>query len=287
MRKDITSDTPKSILRAIENLSNAVKNNMHDNGDYLKDGLIYCGKCNTKKQRVLVTPWGQSIVYCLCKCEIAERNKELEEERKKEEFRYIENLKIAGLRDRNITNFTFENAKNNTYIEKAKRYCNNWETIYKNNNGLLLWGDVGTGKTFVASCIANYLLQKKVTVMMTSLIKITNDLQGFNIANKNEYMDNLNKFKLLILDDLGAERQSDYALEQVFNVIDSRYKNEQPVIITTNLTLTELKNPTDQKYKRIYDRILEMCVPLKFEGTSQRLEKSKDKLEALRKILGG
>lgn len=270
----------------LENLSNTVKGNMQDNSDYVKDGLLYCGSCNTKKQRVLVTPWGQSIVYCLCKCETEKRNKELEEERKEEEMRYIENLKIAGLQDKDMFNCTFEKAKNDVYIEKAMKYCENWQAIYENNNGLLLWGDVGTGKTFVAGCIANYLLQSRVPVMMTSLIKIINDLQGFNIADKNEYMNNLNKFKLLILDDLGAERQSEYALEQIFNVIDNRYKNGQPVIITTNLTLTELKNPQDTKYKRIYDRILEMCVPLKFSGTSKRIERSNEKLNVLKSILG-
>ena len=276
-----------NIEKVIECINGIVKNNMQDNIDYVKDGLLYCGNCNTKKQRVLVTPWGQSIVYCLCKCEVEKRNKELEEERKKEEMRYIESLKIAGLQDKDIFNYTFEKAKNDVYIEKARKYCENWQAIYENNNGLLLWGDVGTGKTFVAGCIANYLLQNRVPVMMTSLIKIINDLQGFNITDKNEYMNNLNKFKLLILDDLGAERQSEYALEQVFNVIDNRYKNGQPVIITTNLTLTELKNPQDIKYKRIYDRVLEMCVPLKFEGASKRITRSKEKLNILKDILGG
>ena len=105
----------------------------------------------------------------------------------------------------------------------------------------MFWGDVGTGKTFVAGCIANYLLQQRISVLITSLSKIINDLQGFSIQDKNDYLESLNRFKLLILDDLGAERQSDFALEQVFNVIDSRYKNGQPIIITTNLTLTEIK----------------------------------------------
>ena len=271
----------------IENLSNRVKENMQDNNDYLKEGLLYCGNCNTKKQKVLNTPWGQSIVYCLCKCETEKRNKRLEEERYQEELRYIERLKVASIQDKEIHNYTFENAKNDKYIEKAKKYCENWKVIYKNNNGLLFWGDVGTGKTFVAGCIANYLLQQRISVLITSLSKIINDLQGFSIQDKNDYLESLNRFKLLILDDLGAERQSDFALEQVFNVIDSRYKNGQPIIITTNLTLTEIKNPIDTKYKRIYDRILEMCVPLKFEGISKRSQKSKEKLNILKDILGG
>lgn len=274
-----------NLEREIKNLSNKVKENMQDNNDYMHEGLLYCGNCRTKKQKVLNMPWGQSIVYCLCKCEKEKRDKRLKEEQLKEELRYIERLKIAGIQDKEIYSYTFEKAENDKYIEKAKKYCENWEKIYKNNNGLLLWGDVGTGKTFVAGCIANYLLQHRIPVLVTSLSKIINDLQGFGIQDKNEYLDSLNKFKLLVLDDLGAERQSDFALEQVFNVIDNRYKNGQPVIITTNLSLTELKEPKDMKYKRIYDRILEMCVPLKFEGESKRPKKSKDKLDILRDIL--
>ena len=274
-----------NLEEAVENISNNVKNNMQENDDYMKDGLLYCGNCNTKKQRVLNTPWSQSIVYCLCECEVEKRNKRLVEERRKEELRYIENLKVSGIHDKNIYNYTFANADNDVYIKKAKKYCENWEEIYKNNNGLLLWGDVGTGKTFIAGCIANELIENRVSVLMTSLSKIINDLQGFGLTDKNAYLNSINRFKLLILDDLGAERQSDFALEQVFSVIDSRYKNGQPVIITTNLSLNELKNPTDTKYKRIYDRILEMCVPLKFEGNSKRVEKSKEKFNVLKNIL--
>lgn len=268
----------------LEKLSQKAQSNMQDQGDYIENGLLQCGKCHTTKECVVQLFGQNKIVYCLCKCEKEKRDKELAEYLRDEELRHIEQLKISGIQDRNIYNFTFENAEENSYINKAKKYCKNWEEIYKNNNGLLLWGDVGTGKTFMAGCIANELIKNKVPVMMTSLVKIINNLQGFVIADKNEYLNSLNRFNLLILDDLGAERQSDFALEQVFNVIDSRYKSGKPVIITTNLSLQELKNPSDIKYKRIYDRILEMCVPLQFKGESKRKEKSQAKLNVLKEL---
>lgn len=271
----------------IEEISNKVKNNMKDNEDYIKNGLLYCGKCNTPKQCEIQVLDKNKTVYCLCKCEKEERNREYEKYLKDEELRYIEDLKISGLQDKNIYNFTFENAKADKYIEIAKKYCNNWEEAYTNNNGLLFWGDVGTGKTFVAGCIANELIKNKIPVMMTSLVKIINNLQGFTIEDKNEYLDSLNKFELLILDDLGAERQSEFALEQVFNVIDNRYKIGKPLILTTNLTVPDLKSPIDIKYKRIYDRILEMCAPIKFEGKSKRENKAKEKFNFLKQLIGG
>ena len=64
----------------------------------------------------------------------------------------------------------------------------------------------------------------------------------------------------------------DYAMEQMFFVIDSRYRSRKPMIITTNLKLAELKNPPDLAHARIYDRILERCAPILFDGKNFREE---------------
>ncbi len=77
---------------------------------------------------------------------------------------------------------------------------------------------------------------------------------------------------LLIIDDLGVERSTEYAMEQMFFVIDSRYRSRRPMIITTNLKLSELKNPPDLAHARIYDRILERCAPILFDGKNFREE---------------
>ena len=71
----------------------------------------------------------------------------------------------------------------------------------------------------------------------------------------------LNTAKLLIIDDLGAERGTDYALEKVYNIIDSRYLSGKPLILTTNMTLKDMQESEDIRYRRIYDRIFEMCFP--------------------------
>ena len=75
-----------------------------------------------------------------------------------------------------------------------------------------------------------------------------------------------------IIDDLGVERSTEYAMEQMFFVIDSRYRSRRPMIITTNLKLAELKNPPDLAHARIYDRILERCAPILFDGKNFREE---------------
>ena len=69
-----------------------------------------------------------------------------------------------------------------------------------------------------------------------------------------------------------GERSTEYAMEQMFFVIDSRYRSRRPMIITTNLKLAELKNPPDLAHARIYDRILERCAPILFDGKNFREE---------------
>lgn len=276
------------MMQVLDNLNEKMEQNAIKNeSDYIKNGLLYCGKCNTAKQCEVEILNQKKKYYCICKCEAEKRDKEIKLQEEMEEKRKIEALKTKGLQDREAINWNFANADTNKYIEKAKIYCNNWKEMYENNIGLIFWGDVGTGKTFVAGCIANYLLDKKIPVLMTNFSKIINDLMEFKIENKNKYLQELNKYKLLIIDDLGAERQSDFALEQVFNVIDNRYKNGQPTIITTNLTLQEIKTPENIKYKRIYDRVLEMCTPMKFTGESRRKIQASKKIENLRKMMEG
>ena len=155
-------------------------------------------------------------------------------------------------------------------MEKAHKYVEQWDKMKAMSAGLLLWGGTGTGKTFFAGCVANALIDKGVPVLMTNFARILNSLTNMFSEDRNGFIDSLNKYELLIIDDLGMERQSEFALEQVYNVIDSRYRSKKPLIVTTNLTLDELKNPADISRKRIYDRVLERCVPLKINNRNIR-----------------
>ncbi len=116
-----------------------------------------------------------------------------------------------------------------------------------------IWGDVGTGKSYTAAAIANALMERRVSVIMTSLIKILSKVGNTGVCE--DTIENLNRPQLLILDDFGAERSTDYVLENVYNIIDSRYRSGKPLILTTNLTLEEMKRTDDRRYQRIYDRI--------------------------------
>ncbi len=200
-----------------------------------------------------------------------------------ERMQRLNMLKSMCFQDSALYCWTFENDNGrNPLITKAKTYADKWSDMMSKNIGLLLWGEVGTGKTYFAACIANALVENCVSVKMTNFSTILNDL--FYENDKNQYIDRLNNHNLLIIDDLGIERDTEYTLEQVYNIIDARYKSNKPLIVTTNLTITEIKNPVDTAHKRIYDRVLEMCVPVKFDGENFRQQKATEKMEAIKTI---
>lgn len=195
-------------------------------------------------------------------------------------------LKANGLQDKSLREYTFANDKGyNPEMQKAHDYVVHWSEMKAKSIGLLLWGDVGTGKSFFAGCIANALLEQGVPVLMTNFSRILNALSGLYSEEKNQYIDSLNQYSLLIIDDLGIERSTEFALEQVFNVIDSRYRSKLPLIVTTNMTLEELKNPQDLTRSRIYDRVLERCVPLRINNQNIRQRNAAESMKEARKIL--
>jgi len=83
---------------------------------------------------------------------------------------------------------------------------------------------------------------------MTNFSVILNDMTNFEI-DKSKYINNLNRKELLIIDDFGMERDTDFAAEHIFNIIDGRYRSGKPLIITTNLNISALTNPETIKDK--------------------------------------
>ena len=215
-----------------------------------------------------------------------EMEREREKHREEEELLHIRQMKSAGLQDSTFFEYTFANCdETHSCAKYARRYVGHFAEFQKNGQGLLFWGNVGTGKTFLAGCIANALMEKNIPVLMTSFPKLLNALGGLYSGEKNEYLKSLNQYRLLIIDDLGVERDTPYVLETVYLVIDERYKSGKPFIITTNLSLEKLRNPADLEHGRIYDRIMEKCVPVAFSGKNYRTDKGRKNMENAAGIL--
>ena len=257
-----------------------------EEGDFIKDGLLHCGKCGTPKQ-CRVELMGRIISpKCLCKCEVERRAKEKEQEEKQELLERIKKYRKMGFPQSQMEEWTFENDDkgNERLSNMAMRYVNNFDDFYKDGKGLLLYGGVGTGKTYIACMIANALIDKGYPVLVTNFARILSTLQG--TFDKQEYLDSLNQFKLLVIDDLGVERETSYAKEQVYNIIDSRYRAGLPMIITTNLTMQKMATETEITDKRVYDRIIERCFPVEVAGESRRMKKLINSCDDMKKILG-
>ena len=176
-----------------------------------------------------------------------------------------------------------ENAQRN--LKKAMEFAEHPE-----GENLLLYGGAGRGKTFLCNCIAKEVLEHGKTVLYLTAGQLFKQLEDMRFRSKEEeepfdWDSEILDADLLIIDDLGIERSTEFALEQVFNVIDSRYRSKLPLIVTTNMTLEELKNPQDLTRSRIYDRVLERCVPLRINNQNIRQRNAAESMKEARKIL--
>lgn len=96
----------------------------------------------------------------------------------------IAELRQKGIQDTHLLDWNFRVAEDTPYVQMGKRYVNNWKQVKAENLGLLFWGDVGTGKSFLAACIANGLLDQGVSVRMTNFTWILNKLSDLQVKEK-------------------------------------------------------------------------------------------------------
>ena len=203
-----------------------------------------------------------------------------------ERMSYMAMLRSEAFRDMPAALWRFESAAVTTpQLAKARGYAQNWDEFKKAGIGLLLFGNVGTGKSYAAGCIANALIDKDVSVLMVGVSDAVNRMQGNFGADRDSYMTSLMRPELLILDDLGAERNTSFGKERVFDVISRRRLTGKPMIITTNIPIVTMQKAASLDERRIYDRILEVCVPIRFDGENFRRGNAKHNLEKVAQLL--
>ena len=259
--------------------------------DYEKGGILFCGKCHEAKQAWI--DWlpdengnpQRKLVPVMCRCAVEE---ERQEKQRKADERFIESLRhyviaIHG-QQRPVSVKTFRDDDGDSPIKRAcMRYVDRWDEMKADNIGILFYGGKGTGKTFYASCICEALKEKKVSAVMTTTANLMIRLSEWD---KDEIMDALVRVPMLALDDLGAERDTSYAAELMYSVIDARYKAQKPVIVTTNMDLAEMQEETDIWRSRIYDRVIEMCpITIKMDGASRRAAIADERKRKAREML--
>lgn len=203
-----------------------------------------------------------------------------------ERLNRIAMLRSEAFRDIPAAGWRFENAEVMTpQLAKARALFRKLGCFPPRWDRLLLFGNVGTGKSYAAGCIANALIEKTVSVLFVGLSDVVNRMQGNFGTDRDAYLKTLMRPELLILDDLGAERNTSFGRERVFDVVNKRLLTGKPMIVTTNIPLSVMQKAADLDERRIYDRVLEACVPIQFNGENFRKGNAVDNVKRAAKIL--
>lgn len=294
----ISNDMLNSVFERIA--KRGIDSQEQHNGDFVNgEGILVCGRCLQPRQAIMslssTNARGETIkvplkVACECKCEKDQRKSEELHEKREKDMELVGKLKELSLMEAKFVDVRFGTLEitkfNERNLKLCKRYATRFDDMAEKCQGLLMWGNIGTGKSFAAAAIANYLIARKVPVIMTSFNKILKEIDS-NRSEESAISAKLRRAKLVIFDDLGAERSTDYAIEKVYNIVDERYRMKLPMILTTNLTIGEMKSETDIRYARIYDRIFETCYPMQFTGPSWRKIIASKRYDDMEKFLEG
>jgi DNA replication protein DnaC len=245
-----------------------------DENEYIgEDGLVYCKKCNTRKQTEVM---GMKMPI-MCKCRQEERQRAEEDFERRQKRERIEELKRSSLLGEKYRDARFENTETihseefKGIYNRCKRYCDVSADVLKSGIGIYLFGTKGTGKSRLTACMGNELMKKYHTVLYTNFSEIGKKI----IETKNDFVEELEAIDFLFIDDFGTEKvtknnEDIWLQEKVFEVINRRYINNKPIIFTSNYSLQELIRDRGVADKTV-DRIIEMCEIMKLQGQSYRV----------------
>jgi len=161
-----------------------------------------------------------------------------------------------------------------TVVRAVRRYVDRIEERLDEGRGLWFMGDVGTGKTTLAMLASKAALDAGRSVAIYSLPRLLSEIRKtYDDGSDRSYLgllDRLTSVDLLHVDDVGAERTSEWVLEQLYAIVNARYEDQRAVMITTNLNYEEL---CAQITERTASRLVEICGdPLPLFGSDARRE---------------
>jgi DNA replication protein DnaC len=178
---------------------------------------------------------------------MAERQAEAERDEKINAYNRRKNSGLPEMaQSQTLNNFRRLNKSLAAACNSAIAYISAFDEHKFQGNGLYIWGQCGTGKTHLAYAIANALLERKVNVKFAEIVDLLGKARSTFNGNKpsdDEYaiIGEYANAELLILDDLGSEKASEWTLQTLYAIVNARYANSRPTVITSNMALETLR----------------------------------------------
>jgi DNA replication protein DnaC len=156
-------------------------------------------------------------------------------------------------------------------VTQTRRFVDRLDERLDEGRGLWFVGPTGTGKTTLAMLVAKAALKSGRSVAIYSLPRLLNEIRETHRSERShvDLLDRLTAVDLLHIDDVGAERTTDWVLEELYSIVNARYEDERSMVITTNLDHDEL---SAQISERTVSRLTEMCLQLPLHGHDRRVE---------------
>ena len=161
-------------------------------------------------------------------------------------------------------------------VDRVRGFIDEIDSKLEKGKGLWLFGDTGTGKTTLAMLVSKEALEKGHSVAIYSLPKLLARIRRTYEEEPGQdsysaFFQRLTSVDLLHIDDFGAEKRSDWVLEQLYALVNERYEDERSIMLTTNMTVDKLE---EQIGRRTVSRLTETCEQVPLFGADRRLEKA-------------
>ncbi len=157
-------------------------------------------------------------------------------------------------------------------VAATRRFADAIDEQLDAGRGLWFMGPVGTGKTTLAMLVSKAALKAGRSVAIYSLPRLLNEIRDTHRAERShvDLLDRLTAVDLLHIDDVGAERTTDWVLEELYSIVNARYEDQRSMVITTNIN--DRERCASRSAQRTVSRLTEMCDELPLEGEDLRME---------------
>lgn len=224
-----------------------------------------CRRCNKPSESKLVPFIGwHRQEYCEACAELVAEEREKEREKAWRRERVSSLIKTSGIKGLmlDMTFGAFDQKLSGAAHDIAKEYAEKFGK--ETTRGLLLYGKAGSGKTHLAVAIARHLIeQRMIPVRFARIVDLLSEIrqtfdenERYRTENEADLIQKYISVPLLILDDLGAEKTTDWVRQLLYQIIDERWIEQKPIIVTSNLNLEEIEARFEE---RIASRIAGMC----------------------------